>query len=144
MNLSGSYHGRSSKKSRTHDGPVAERLKVGYHLLSDHLKQCFHYFGAFSENSDIVLEEILLHWTGQGLVPDGPVAERLKVGYHLLSDRLKQCFHYFAAFPENSDIVLDEILLHWTGEGLVPDGPVAERLKVGYHLLSDRLKQCFH
>jgi hypothetical protein len=132
--LSGSYNGRSSKKSRTHDGPVAERLKVGYHLLSDRLKQCFHYFAAFPENSDLVFDEILFHWTGQGLVPDGPVAERLKVGYHLLSDRLKQCFHYFAAFPENSDIVFDEILFHWTGQGLVPedyeDDPRAERVSL--------------
>jgi hypothetical protein len=61
------------KKSRMHDGPVEElyeRLKVGYDLLSDRLKQCFHYFAAFPENSDIVFEEILFHWTGEGLVPE--------------------------------------------------------------------------
>jgi hypothetical protein len=71
------------KKSRMHDGPVEERLKVGYHLLSDRLKQCFHYFAAFPENSDIVFEEILFHWTGQGLVPehyeDDPRAERVSL-----------------------------------------------------------------
>jgi Leucine-rich repeat (LRR) protein len=49
--------------------------------------------------------------------------ERLKVGYDLLSEddcRLKQCFHFFAAFPEDSEIVFEEILFHWIGEGLVP------------------------
>jgi hypothetical protein len=59
--------------------------------------------------------------------------ERLKLGYDLLSEddcRLKQCFHYFAAFPEDSTIVFEEILFHWTGEGLVPahdgDDPTAD------------------
>jgi hypothetical protein len=34
--------------------------------------------------------------------------ERLKIGYDLLSEddcRFKQCFHYFAAFPEDSTII---------------------------------------
>jgi disease resistance protein RPS2 len=59
--------------------------------------------------------------------------ERLKLGYDLLSEddcRLKECFHYFAAFPEDSTIVFEEILFHWTGEGLVPahdgDDPTAD------------------
>ncbi|KAH9558269.1 hypothetical protein CY35_07G129200 [Sphagnum magellanicum] len=63
-------------KSRMHERPVVEklyeRLKVGYDDLSeedDRLKQCFHYFAAFPEDSDIVFEEILFHWTGEGLVP---------------------------------------------------------------------------
>jgi hypothetical protein len=49
--------------------------------------------------------------------------ERLKLGYDLLSEedcRLKQCFHYFAAFPEDSEIDCEEIWFHWTAEGLVP------------------------
>jgi hypothetical protein len=61
------------KKSRMHDRPVEElyeRLKVGYDFLSDRLKQCFHYFTAFPENFDIVFEEILFCWTGEGLVPE--------------------------------------------------------------------------
>ncbi len=48
--------------------------------------------------------------------------ERLKIGYDLLSEddcRLKQCFHYFAAFPEDSTIIFEEILFHWTAEKLV-------------------------
>jgi disease resistance protein RPS2 len=64
-------------KSRMHEGPVVEklyeRLKVGYDLLSEddrRLKQCFHYFAAFPEDSNIVFEEILFHWTGEGLVPE--------------------------------------------------------------------------
>jgi Leucine-rich repeat (LRR) protein len=49
--------------------------------------------------------------------------ERLKLGYDLLSEddwRLKQCFHYFAAFAEDHEIYFDTLLSHWIGEGLVP------------------------
>ncbi|CAK9265603.1 unnamed protein product [Sphagnum jensenii] len=48
--------------------------------------------------------------------------ERLRVGYNLLSEddcRLKECFHYFAAFPEDSIIIFQEIVFHWTAEKLV-------------------------
>jgi len=64
---------RKLTKSHMHEGPVVEklyeRLKVGYDLLSTRLKQCFHYFAAFPEDSDIFFEEILFHWTAEGLVP---------------------------------------------------------------------------
>jgi disease resistance protein RPS2 len=63
-------------KSHMHEGPIVEklyeRLKVGYDLLSQEdnlLERCFHYFAAFPEDSNIVFEEILFHWTGEGLVP---------------------------------------------------------------------------
>jgi Leucine-rich repeat (LRR) protein len=49
--------------------------------------------------------------------------ERLKLGYDLLSEddgRLKDCFLYFAAFPEDNEIYFKDILWHWIGEGLVP------------------------
>ncbi|CAM6000953.1 unnamed protein product, partial [Sphagnum balticum] len=49
--------------------------------------------------------------------------ERLKLGYDLLSEddgRLKDCFLYFAAFPEDDEIYFKDILWHWIGEGLVP------------------------
>jgi len=49
--------------------------------------------------------------------------ERLKLDYDLLSEHdwcLKQCFHYFAAFPEDSRIRFDRVLCHWIGGGLVP------------------------
>jgi hypothetical protein len=59
--------------------------------------------------------------------------ERLRLSYDLLSEddcRLKLCFHYFAAFPEDSIIIFEEILFHWTAEKLVPendgDDPVAD------------------
>jgi hypothetical protein len=48
--------------------------------------------------------------------------ERLKLGYDLLSQddrRLKDCFLYFAAFPEDYSIDFDKILWGWIGEGLV-------------------------
>ncbi|KAH9569569.1 hypothetical protein CY35_03G140100 [Sphagnum magellanicum] len=49
--------------------------------------------------------------------------ERLKLGYDLLLEddwRLKDCFLYFAAFPEDWAIDFDQILWDWIGEGLVP------------------------
>ncbi|CAM6028484.1 unnamed protein product [Sphagnum balticum] len=49
--------------------------------------------------------------------------ERLKVGYDLLSEddgRLKDCFLYFAAFPEDCKVKFHEILWGWIGEGLIP------------------------
>jgi len=59
--------------------------------------------------------------------------ERLKLGYDLLLEddwRLKDCFLYFAAFPEDYPIIFYEILWDWIGEGLVPgnggDDPKAD------------------
>jgi len=49
--------------------------------------------------------------------------ERLKLGYDLLLEddwRLKDCFLYFAACPEDCRIFFPEILCDWIGEGLVP------------------------
>jgi disease resistance protein RPS2 len=49
--------------------------------------------------------------------------ERLKLGYDLLSEddwRLKDCFLYFEAFPEDYLFDFEQVLCHWIGEGLVP------------------------
>jgi hypothetical protein len=49
--------------------------------------------------------------------------ERLKLGYDLLSEddwRLKDCFLYFAAFPEDWEASFNDILWGWIGEGLIP------------------------
>jgi Leucine-rich repeat (LRR) protein len=63
--------------------------------------------------------------------------ERLKLGYDLLSEedgRLKDCFLYFAAFPEDSSISFNRILWGWIGEGLVPgdggDDPRADAVSM--------------
>jgi len=59
--------------------------------------------------------------------------ERLKLGCDPLFEddwRLKDCFLYFAAFPEDSELDFEYILWHWIGEGLVPahdgDDPTAD------------------
>jgi disease resistance protein RPS2 len=56
--------------------------------------------------------------------------DRLKIGYDLLPRRLKDCFLYFAAFPEACKIPFERILWYWIGEGLVPahdgDDPKAD------------------
>jgi hypothetical protein len=72
--------------------------------------------------------------------------ERLKLGYDVLSEddwRLNACFHYFAAFPEKSQIFFEEILFHWVGEGLVPtddeDDPTADAFSLLKKLLDRSL-----
>ncbi|KAH8950324.1 hypothetical protein BDL97_10G079200, partial [Sphagnum fallax] len=55
--------------------------------------------------------------------------ERLKLGYDVLFEddwRLKDCFLYFAAFPEYSEMDFEYILWHWIGEGLSDDGLVLD------------------
>jgi Leucine-rich repeat (LRR) protein len=63
--------------------------------------------------------------------------ERLKLGYDLLSEddrRLKDCFLYFAAYPEDCAIYFNKVLWHWIGEGLVPgnggDDPRADAVSL--------------
>jgi hypothetical protein len=49
--------------------------------------------------------------------------ERLKLGYDVLSEDdwcLKDCFLYFAAFPEDHKVKFHKILWGWIGEGLIP------------------------
>jgi hypothetical protein len=77
---------------------------------------------------------------------DEELYERLKLGYDLLSQddrRLKDCFLYFAAFPEDWSIHFDEILWGWIGEGLVPgyggDDPRAD----AFSLLSTLSRRSF-
>jgi hypothetical protein len=72
--------------------------------------------------------------------------KRLKLGYDLLSEddwRLKDCFLYFAAFPEDYWISFREILWVWIGEGLVPahdgDDPRAD----AFSLLKKLLERSF-
>jgi len=63
--------------------------------------------------------------------------ERLKLGYDLLSEddwRLKDCFLYFAAFPEDHFFQFEDVVYHLIGEGLVPahdgDEPTADALSL--------------
>ncbi|CAN5962954.1 unnamed protein product, partial [Sphagnum jensenii] len=62
--------------------------------------------------------------------------ERLKLGYNLLSEddqRLKDCFLYFAAFPEDYEIKFHEILWGWMGEGLIPGNAFPEDYEIKFH-----------
>jgi len=63
--------------------------------------------------------------------------KRLKLGYDLLSEDdgcLKDCFLYFAAFPEDHMVEFHEILWGWIGEGLIPgnggDDPKADAVSL--------------
>jgi Leucine-rich repeat (LRR) protein len=66
--------------------------------------------------------------------------KRLKLGYDILSEddeRLKNCFLYFAAFPEDRQIYFEDILWHWVGRGLVcGENPTADALS-----LLDKLRE---
>jgi len=49
--------------------------------------------------------------------------ECLKLGYDVLSEddeRLKDCFLHFAAFPEDHELIFEDIFCHWVGEGWIP------------------------
>jgi len=65
--------------------------------------------------------------------------EGLKLGYDLLFEddrRLKDCFLYFAAFPEDCQIYFEDILWHWIGEGLVPGNGGDDRRVDAFSLLN--------
>jgi hypothetical protein len=72
--------------------------------------------------------------------------ERLKLGYDLLSEddwHLKDCFLYFAAFPEDCQIYFVDILWHWIGEGLVLGNGGDDRRADAFSLLNKLWKRSF-
>jgi hypothetical protein len=72
--------------------------------------------------------------------------ERLKLGYDLLFEddwRLKDCFLYFAAFPEDYLFDFEQVLCHWIGEGLVPGNGGDDRRADAFSLLNKLWKQSF-
>jgi hypothetical protein len=72
--------------------------------------------------------------------------ERLMLGYDLLSEddwRLKDCFLYFAAFPEDCKIIFDEIMLDWIGEGLVPGNGADDPRADAFSLLDKLWRRSF-
>jgi len=91
----------------------------------------------FGKTSRELEWEPLLKKLRKSCMQERPVEEELyeclKLGYDLLSEddwRLKDCFLFCAAFPEDSEIYFDDILWYWIGEGLVPahdgDDPTAD------------------
>jgi hypothetical protein len=72
--------------------------------------------------------------------------ERLKLGYDLLSEddqRLKDCFLYFAAFPEDCEVEFHKILWGWIGEGLIPGNDGDDRRADVFSLLSTLWRRSF-
>jgi disease resistance protein RPS2 len=72
--------------------------------------------------------------------------ERLKLGYNLLSEddqRLKDCFLYFAAFPEDCTVRFHEILWGWMGEGLIPGNGGDDPRADAFSLLNKLLRRSF-
>jgi disease resistance protein RPS2 len=72
--------------------------------------------------------------------------KRLKLGYDLLSEddrRLKDCFLYFAAFPEDHKVWFNEILWGWIGEGLIPGNGGDDPRADAFSLLSKLWRRSF-
>jgi len=72
--------------------------------------------------------------------------ECLKLGYDLLFEddwRLKDCFLYFAALPEDDEIAFDEILWGWIGEALVPGNGGDDPRADAFPLLNKLLRRSF-
>jgi disease resistance protein RPS2 len=72
--------------------------------------------------------------------------KRLKLGYDLLSEddrRLKDCFLYFAAFPEDHKVQFHEILWGWIGEGLIPGNGGDDPRGDAFSLLSKLWRRSF-
>jgi disease resistance protein RPS2 len=72
--------------------------------------------------------------------------ERLKLGYELLSEddgRLKECFLYCAAFPEDFKIDFSKILCCWIGEGLVPGNDGDDPRADAFSLLNKLRRRSF-
>jgi hypothetical protein len=72
--------------------------------------------------------------------------ECLKLGYDLLSEDdscLKDCFLYFAAFPEDESFSFQDILWGWRGEGLVPANDAVDPRVDVFSLLSKLSSRSF-
>jgi disease resistance protein RPS2 len=72
--------------------------------------------------------------------------EGLKLGYDLLTEddwHLKDCFLYFAAFPEDCQIYFEDIHKHWIGEGLVPGNGGDDCRADAFSLLNKLWRQSF-
>jgi len=72
--------------------------------------------------------------------------ERLKLGYDLLSEddrRLKDCFLYFAAFPEDYKVEFHAILWGWIGEGLIPGNGADDPRADAFSLLNQLWRRSF-
>jgi disease resistance protein RPS2 len=77
---------------------------------------------------------------------DEQLYERLKLGYDLLSEddwRLKDCFLYFAAFPEDHIYSVHDVLWCWIGEGLVSGNVGDDPRADAFSLLSKLSKRSF-
>ncbi|KAJ1699168.1 hypothetical protein LUZ63_007680 [Rhynchospora breviuscula] len=74
---------------------------------------------------------------------NGPVLASLKISYHHLRYRLKQCFGYCSIFPNGYLFERDQVVRYWIAEGLIqPDG--RRRLEaVGIKYFDDLLWRSF-
>jgi hypothetical protein len=72
--------------------------------------------------------------------------EHLKLGYDLLFEddwRSKDCFLYFAAFPEDYLFDFEQVLCHWIGERLVPGNGGNDHRADAFSLLNKLWRRSF-
>jgi len=67
----------------------------------------------------------------------------LKSSYDDLEQRLKDCFFYFAAYPENHPVRVSELIAYWEGEGLVPRDETDDLYVDARSLLKTLIKKSF-
>jgi disease resistance protein RPS2 len=92
-----------------------------------------------------LLKKLRVSCTQERIVEEG-LYERLKLGYDLLSEddgRLKDCFLYFAAFPEDHEVEFHDILWGWIGEGLIPGNSGDDPRVDAYFLLNELWRRSF-
>ncbi len=69
--------------------------------------------------------------------------EVLKLSYDDLEPQLKECFLYFAAYPENYSVQVSELIAYWEGEGLVPRDNIGEPSAEARSLLKALIRRSF-
>lgn len=73
---------------------------------------------------------------------DAKLYQRLRWSYNDLSDALKSCFLYCAAFPEDAQIDVETLVEMWCAEGLVIRRGITSLMDVGRHYIDVLLSRC--
>jgi disease resistance protein RPS2 len=103
--------------------------------------------GAMFEENDVTLWR-LQHEKLKRSRNDNPNVEQqlfevLKLSYDDLEQRLKDCYFYFAAYPENHPVRVSELIAYWEGEGLVPRDGIDDLNADARSLLKALIKKSF-
>jgi len=76
-------------------------------------------------------------------LPKVDILPALRLSYHYLPPRLKQCFAYCAIFPKDYSFRKDELVLLWMAEGFLVPSVDDEMEKAGAECFDDLLSRSF-